>query len=984
MFSPRHIFFLASLPLLLPAQEPVSFSREVLPLLSDNCLSCHGQDESHRKADLRLDTHDGALAAIKPGKPDASELLSRIISDDPEEVMPPPKSHKARLTTEQIGTLRRWIAEGAPWGKHWSLEKPVKLATQGHPVDHFVKSRLAKEGLPVAEEAPPHTLRRRLSFDLTGLPPAQDEQASYEDLLNRLLESPHFGERMAMWWLDAARYADTDGFQSDATRTNWPWRDYVVESFNANKPFDQFTREQFAGDLLTNATPEQKIATCFHRNHMTNGEGGRDKEESRIDYVIDRVNTMGTVWLGLTLGCTQCHSHKFDPITQADYYGLNAFFNSIDEDGAAGTGAKPYLSYQSPHAKRAVTEAQQLVDQRQPLEQQARKAAEAPFADWLAGKQREVRAGFQAWHIVHGAVESQEGTQLIQEKDGSVQAGGPNPRQDDYRLIAPIHLPRLSGLKLEVLPSAGALSRGKSGEFILTDIKVQVRRKGSSQIRDIAVNGAVSDTKVEGKAREYGDVKGTLDDDPRNGWTTKGFPRDKPHTAVFALAKPVVFESDEELIFELRQRSTNGDANIARFRLSVTDQPGPAVRELEPAPLEQLATSKLEPKLRDRLLAQFLEDHAPYQAARRSLDLATAQLKEVTAAAGKLSVMVLAERKDPRETHILVRGVWDKKGGLVKPSVPAAILPWPEGLAKDRLGLANWLTSKDNPLTARVFVNQLWQMFFGAGLVRTPDDFGLQGQRPTHPELLDWLAADFMEHGWDIKHLIKRIVTSGTYRQSSAANAALITRDPQNRLLARGPRFRLPSWMLRDAALSSAGLLNPALGGPPVRPYQPEGVWEEIFMGRFTYEPSQGAAQHRRTLYAFWRRSIAPTFLFDSAQRRVCEVGMSRTNTPLQALTLLNDQTMMEAAQALAKQALATPGDSQTRLNLLVRRVLSRSATQSEITILQRELERAVKHYQTTPADAAKYLGQKTSPDLAAYTLVASLVLNLDEAITHE
>jgi hypothetical protein len=984
MFSPRPIFFLFGLPLLLSAQEPVSFSREVLPLLSDNCLSCHGQDESHRKADLRLDTHDGALAAIKPGKPDASELLSRIISDDPEEVMPPPKSHKAKLTPEQIGTLRRWIAEGAPWGKHWSLEKPVKLTTQGHPVDHFVKSRLAKEGLSVAEEAPSHTLRRRLSFDLTGLPPAQDEKASYESLLNRLLESPHFGERMAMWWLDAARYADTDGFQSDATRTNWPWRDYVVESFNANKPFDQFTREQFAGDLLPNATPEQKIATCFHRNHMTNGEGGRDKEESRIDYVIDRVNTMGTVWLGLTLGCTQCHSHKFDPITQADYYGLSAFFNSIDEDGAAGTGAKPYLSYQSPHAKRAVMEAQQLVNQQQPLEQQARKAAEAPFADWLAGKQREVRAGFQAWHVVHGAVESQEGTQLIQEKDGSVQASGPNPKQDDYRLIAPIHLPRLSGLKLEVLPSSGALSRGKSGEFILTDIKVQVRRKGSSQIRDIAVNGAVSDTKVEGKAREYGDVKGTLDDDPRNGWTTKGFPKDKPHTAVFALAKPVVFESDEELIFELRQRSTNGDANIARFRLSVTDQPGPAVRELEPAPLEQLATSKLDPKLRGRLLAQFLEDHVPYQTARRSLDLATAQLKEVTAAAGKLSVMVLAERKDPRETHILVRGVWDKKGGLVKQSVPSAILPWPEGLAKDRLGLANWLTAKDNPLTARVFVNQLWQMFFGAGLVRTPDDFGLQGQRPTHPELLDWLAVDFMEYGWDIKHLIKRIVTSGTYRQSSAASAALITRDPQNRLLARGPRFRLPSWMLRDAALSSAGLLNPALGGPPVRPYQPEGVWEEIFMGRFTYEPSQGAAQHRRTLYAFWRRSIAPTFLFDSAQRRVCEVGMSRTNTPLQALTLLNDQTMMEAAQALAKQALATPGDSQSRLNLLARRILSRSATQSEISVLQRELERAVKHYQTTPADAAKYLGQKTSPDLAAYTLVASLVLNLDEAITHE
>jgi hypothetical protein len=421
----------------------------------------------------------------------------------------------------------------------------------------------------VSKPAAPHTLARRLSFDLTGLPPSESsDKSDRPDFIDRLLASPHFGERMAMWWLDVARYADTDGFQSDATRTNWPWRDYVVESFNANKPFDQFTLEQFAGDLLPNATPEQKLATCFHRNHMTNGEGGRDKEESRIDYVIDRVNTMGSAWLGITLGCTQCHTHKFDPITHKDYYSLTAFFNSIDEDGAAGGGAKPYLSYQSPHAQRAVIEAQQLVDQRKPIEAQARQQAEAPFEEWLKARQKQVQSGFQAWHVLKGSLESEEGTVLTQDKQGIVTASGPHPKQEDYRLITTVHLPRLTGLKLEVLPLDGALSRGKSGEFILTDIKVQVRRRGSSQIRDIVVNGAVSDIKTEAKAREYGDVKGTLDDDPRNGWTTKGQPKDKPHTAVYALKQPLVMEADEELIFEMLHRSTNGDANISRFRLS--------------------------------------------------------------------------------------------------------------------------------------------------------------------------------------------------------------------------------------------------------------------------------------------------------------------------------------------------------------------------------------------------------------------------------
>ncbi|MBC7819763.1 MAG: PSD1 domain-containing protein [Planctomycetaceae bacterium] len=1013
----------------LAADDRVRFSRDVLPILSENCFACHGPDESQRKADLRLDTREGALTMLSLEKPAESELLARVLSTDAEVVMPPPASHKKRLTARQVETLQRWIEAGAPWGKHWAFERPVSIDPSkiaAHPIDAFVRARLTEEGLVPSAPTSRHTLLRRVSFDLTGLPPTPAEvddflkdgsQQAYERLVDRLLASEHFGERLAMWWLDAARYADTDGFQGDATRTNWPWRDWVVGAFNRNLPFDQFTVEQFAGDLLPNATPEQRLATCFHRNHMTNGEGGRDPEESRIDYVIDRVSTTGTLWLGLTLGCCQCHSHKYDPITHRDFYSLTAFFNSIDEDGKAGNAAKPYLSYQSPFTERAVQEAQELVDQRKPREAQARTAAESPFAEWLVARAAEVKDGFQAWHpLVNAELESIEGTQLSQAPDGAVQASGANPRQDDYRLAAAVKLSRVTGLKLEVLPhesnTGGGLSRGQSGEFILTDIKVQVRRRGSSQIRDVLVASAVADVSAEQKdSRSYGDIKGVLDDDPRNGWTTKGHDSKQPHFAVFALAEPLELESDEELVFELRQRSTDGDANIGRFRVSVTDQAGATVRSTDTPLLEQLAA--LSPpdvaellrnsdssrgatrlrELRTKLFDQFLADHAPYQIEKGALDRAARQLSEIQNAAKKIDVMVLAERAEPRPTHVLLRGVWDKKGDVVQRDVPAAIAAWTTEEPRTREQLARWIVSRDNPLTARVIVNHFWQMLFGAGLVRTTEDFGLQGERPSHPELLDWLAVDFMEHGWDIKRLLKLIVTSETYQQSSSVSASLLARDPENRLLARGARFRLPSWMLRDAALKSAGLLNPALGGPPVRPYQPDGVWEEMFMGRFKYEPSEGAAQHRRTVYAFWRRAIAPTFLFDSAQRRVCEVRPSRTNTPLQALTLLNDANYLVAARALAGHALQAGADPVTRLTEIARRVVSRPPTPREAVILERELDRSLNHYRTHPADARKFLSQtnyqrteQTQPDaeLAAYTLVASLILNLDEALNHE
>jgi hypothetical protein len=981
------------------AADTVSFSREILPLLSDRCFSCHGQEPSGRMAGLRLDLREAAMAtrrggaAIVPGDPVASRIMARIAPAKPSQLMPPASSHKAPLSAKEVALVKGWIEQGAKWGKHWSFEKPVRNA--GDSIDQLVNAKLLEAGLKANTEAPRHTLARRLSFDLTGLPPSPELVAdftrdaspgAYARFVDRLLSSDHFGERMAMWWLDGARYADTDGFQADESRTNWPWRDWVVSAFNRNLPFDQFTIEQFAGDLLPNPTPEQRIATAFHRNHMTNGEGGRDPEESRIDYVLDRANTTGTVWLGLTLGCTQCHSHKFDPITHKDYYSFTAFFDSIDEDGSAGKKAKPYFSYRSPYSARAVEEARKLVDERSPKEETARRQAEGPFAQWLTSKTVEVRGGFEAWRPIRASsLNSAEGTELVQESDGTIQSGGPNPRQDDYRIGAAVRLPRITGIKLEVFPHAshhgGRLSRGASGEFLLTDIKLQVKQAGNTQLRDIAMRTAIADYSADKKTNDnYGDIRDTLDDDPRNGWTTKGNDPRQPHTAIFELAEPLVLAANEEIVFEMRHRSTTGDANVGRFRLSATDQRGPAVQSLETAPLEELARSGVSPKLRERLFSQFLTDYAPYVEAKESLDRAQRQWDEVMKSSD-VSVMVLAERPQSRDTHILLRGIWDKKGEKVTPAVLPAIAPWNPGEPNNRLGMSRWLVSRENPLTARVIVNQLWQLMFGEGLVRTPEDFGLQGEQPTHPELLDWLAVEFMESGWDVKHVMRLIANSAVYRRDSTASPELLTKDPNNRLLARGPRFRLPSWMLRDAALGYANLLNPALGGPPVRPYQPDGVWEELFMGRFKYEPSEGAAQYRRTLYAFWRRTIAPTFLFDSAQRRSCEVRTSRTNTPLQALTLLNDQTYLEASRVIAANALAqAPGQ---QLRAIYSRVLSRLPDAAETAVLDREYRRALAHYQKHPNDALKLAGDKR-PELAATMLVASMILNLDEAITHE
>ena len=1044
------------------AEPAVDFARDIQPILSDNCFHCHGQDATTRKGDLRLDTADGLLRTeapvVVPRDSDQSELFRRVTSTDADLVMPPPKSGK-KLSAKQIELLKRWIDGGATYSQHWSFARIARPSPPTvrdttwprNPIDLFVLSRLEREGLKPAPDAKPRMLVRRASLDLTGLPVVPGDgtpeqlvahatsgrqdtagatgssgaersfDSAYESWVDRLLASPRHGERLAWFWLDAARYSDTDGYQRDETRTNWPWRDWVIQSFNQGLPFDRFTLEQFAGDLLPDSSAEQKVATCFHRNHMANGEGGRDPEESRIDYVIDRVNTLGTLWLGLSLGCCQCHSHKYDPISQADYYRLSAFFNSIDETGGAGRDAKPFQSYQSPHATGAIGAAQRLVAQTEAAEKQARQAAEPRFQDWLARQFAATRGGFAGWRPMRAAMlETVSGTELTQEADGTIQATGPHPRHEDYRVVAPVtadgeRMSRVTGIKLEVFPHAshvqGGLSRGEGGHFILTDIKVQARRRGGLQVREINVAKALADYSADaGKNNGYGNIQHVLDDDPRNGWASFGADVTQPRVAQFALAEPLVLDADELLVFEMRHRSTNGQLNIGRFRVSLTDQPGPAVERIEAAPLEQLASvklddlAKLDDKLRSQLREQFLSDDAGYQVARRTRDRAAAQLDEAKKSA-KVDVMVLAERAEARPTHVLIRGAWDKKGETVERDVPAAIAPWPNGPStdspRDRAGLARWLVARDNPLTARVLVNHLWQLCFGAGLVRTPEDFGLQGERPDHRELLDWLAAELQDNGWDLRHVLRLIVTSATYRQSSdvRASAAVIesaARDPDNRLLARGARFRLPSWMIRDGALAVGGLLNTSVGGPPVRPYQPEGVWEEIFMGRFRYEPTLGGEQYRRSIYAFWRRSSAPTFLFDAAQRRVCEVRAVRTNTPLQALTLLNDLTYLEASRAAAQSVLERQTGRATAVRdplvVLFERVLGRSPESAELAVLGRELREARTYYAAHPAEARRWLahGQAPQPtsidatELAAYTVVAHMLLNLDETMTRE
>lgn len=833
-------------PLVLSAAD-VSFNRDIRPLLSDNCYYCHGFDEKNRKAGLRLDVRESALKdhdgvrAVVPGDLAKSDLWQRIISEDEDEVMPPPKAHKKPFTSEQRELIKRWIEQGAKYEAHWAFVPPVRAAVPSGAaaIDHFVGQRLKEEGLAFSSQAEVSSLLRRVTFDLTGMPPtlaeldafeaaaAKDFEKAYAAAIDRLLKSPRYGERMAMDWLDAARYADTNGYQMDSIRMNWPWRDWVVRAFNDNMRFDRFTIEQLAGDMLEKPTQDQLVATAFNRNHMLNAEGGTIAEENRTKTVFDRVETTSAVWLGITMGCCQCHDHKFDPFTQKDYYSMFALFNQLVETGG--------------------------VDK---------------------------RFGKKSYSNMYDSL---------------------------YALESPY--------------------------LMLATPKQDAQLKSVQSERDKAEKALMARSK-EFKA-------------PFETWVKE-------------------VRADGELL--LKRIEEDGLRRIANS-----------------IKLETLNYEKLTNKTERALVELFLRGDERWSAPMKTID-------EWRASEEKLQqqiphVMLMRDEKK-RETHILKRGNYETPGDIVPPAVPASLPPLPAGAKADRMALAKWLVSPQHPLMSRVVINRLWQQFFGRGIVKTPDDFGLQGALPSHPELLDWLAVEFRESGWDVQHMIRLIVQSKTYCQSAAVTPALLAKDPENVLLARGPRHRIDSRFLRDQALALSGLLVEKRGGPAVMPYQPPGIWEEMSFGKNRYFQGTGEDLYRRSLYTFWRRSLAPASFFDVPARQSCAVKPQRTSTPLHALTTLNDVTYVEAARMWTEK-LATLSDDDARLKTAFRAATSHQPDAHDLETLHRILTQARAHYASRNDDATKLISTgeskrndtRPAAEHATWTTVCLMLLNLDETL---
>lgn len=836
MSFPRIAAWLLIAALPVEAAE-ISFNRDIRPILSDNCFACHGPDKRARKADRRLDTADGATAeidgvrAIVPGDLAKSDLVARIESHDPDEVMPPPKSEK-KLKPEQVALLKTWIEQGAKYEPHWAFIAPVRPPVPEvggrklkNPIDAFILARLERDGLKSSPEADRTTLIRRVTYDLTGLPPtpaevdlflADSAPDAYERLVERLLASPRYGEKMAVQWLDLSRYADTHGYHLDSGRDMWRWRDWVIASFNCNQRFDKFVTWQLAGDLLPNATVEQRLATGFSRNSMINFEGGAIAEEYLAAYVKDRTNTVGTVFLGLTVACAECHDHKFDPVTQREYYQLFAYFNAVPEKGLDGRegNAAPLLEFPS-------------------VAQKARLAA---------------------------------------------------------------------------LPGEIAEAEKKLAEAQKAQVAAQVAWEQTAANSELPLTGA--------------------------------------EAAILALPA--------------EQRTPPQREQLKKFH---REKVAPIPKEIAEAP--------------ERLRKELQAERAKVP-----------------------SVMVMEQMAEPRATHVLVRGQYDQFGEAVTPATLASLSPVPKDAPPNRLGLARWLVDPQHPLVARVTVNRFWKSLMGTGIVKTLNDFGSQGEWPSHPELLDWLATEFPGSGWDVKHLVKLIVSSSAYRQSAKVTPELKERDPDNRLYARGPRFRLSAEEIRDTALAVSGLLNPKIGGPSVSPYQPDGLWEELssradskkWTAQF-YEQSHGEDLYRRSMYTFWKRTCPPPQLqaFDAPDRETCTVNRERTNTPLQALVLLNDPTYVEASRLLAERMMTQGGaTSAERVRFAFRLATARNASDKEVAMLVELFEKQKGRYAPQRDEALKLLANGEHPrnekldpiELAAWTNVASTILNLDETVT--
>jgi mono/diheme cytochrome c family protein len=1002
------------------ASDRVDYNRDVRPILAENCYACHGPDANARKGDLRLDRKEDAFqiredsAAIVPGDLDASDLIQRILEDDPDSKMPPPKSGKA-LTKVQVETLRRWVSEGAEWRGHWAFQSPrqpsvPEVAQKGwtrNPIDAFVLKKLEERGLKPSPEADKISLIRRVSLDLTGLPPSleevdafvkDDRPEAYEGLVDRLLASSSFGERMAQNWLDAARYADTNGYHIDNHRDIWKYREWVISAFNRNLPFDRFTVEQVAGDLLPDASVDQKIASGFHRNTMVNFEGGADAEEYLTKYIGDRVSTTSTVFLGVTMACAECHDHKYDPFTQKDFYRFYAFFNGIAEQGLDGNKESPAPRMKIPTAEQSA----KLAEIRGQISHlKGRGDAASPEADKAQADWEWARGETQStWTILEpSALSSSAGSTLAKLDDRSILVSGTNPDQDVYEFVTSSKQSGIQGIRLEALTHE-SLSKGtgraENSNFVLTGVEVETASEASPEAWS-RVPLARAEADYYQKTGDYR-VEKAIDTDPSSGWAVDGDTKREDRRALFVVKTPFGSDQGTRIKIRLRFESQFARHAIGRFRLAITAVENPSLDVLPAKVAETLATR---PSKRSEAQVKALRDYfrkeiwTEGRAIRRELETLT---KLETELEKSIPVtMVMAEMAKPRPTHILMRGDFRSKGSIVEAGVPESLPPLPPGQPSNRLGLARWLVDPGNPLVARVTVNRFWQQYFGTGIVKTVNDFGTQGEWPSHPELLDWLATEFVSTGWDVKAMQKRIVMSATYRQESKADRALTELDPENRLLARGPRFRLEAEAIRDNALAICGLLDRRVGGPSVYPYQPPGLWEEIaFGGDFSsqrYMPSHGNDLYRRGLYTYWKRSLPHPSLatFDAPNREVCAVQRPRTNTPLQALVLMNDPIYVEAARVLAQRVLKEAGpDPEARMVHAFRLCVARPPTDREKTVLLTLLAKQIDHFKADPKAAKSLISTGESPqipgldpaELAAWTAIGNVLLNLDETIT--
>jgi len=1023
------------------AQPAVDFARDIQPILQKNCYECHGPKKT--KARLRLDSQAGIMkggesgAIFLAGKSEQSLMVRRILGLDGDDRMP---KDGDPLPAPQLALIRAWIDQGAQWPHtpngtpaaqpsapeepvHWAYRRPsrpplpdVKKSDWVRtPIDRFVLARLEKEGLSPSAEAPLDMLVRRVSLDLIGLPPSPAEvdaviadaardgkDAAYGRLVDRLLASPRYGERWARPWLDLARYADSQGYEKDLPRVMWKYRDWVIDALNRDMPFDRFTIEQVAGDMLPNPTTDQLIASGFHRNAMTNEEGGVDPEETRYEVLVDRVNTTATVWLGTTLGCAQCHNHKYDPFTQKDYYRMMAFFqNSYYDSRTFGDGTRYFETTIDVPTKEQEAKRKKIQEDIDRLDA-ALKADSPEIAREQAAWEQEMRLeSSAAWHTMTPTrVSADGGVILTPAQDGAVVASGPNPGETVYTIEGTTAVPRVTAVRIEALPDPslpkGGPGRDPYGNFVANGIEIMT---GSARVE---IKSIRADDAVGGMNRDAFFPKNLpRDASAPRGWRIDASREEKrlARQIVFSLEQPI--ETPGPLIVRVKYQGAAVGQAIGRFRVSVSSSTTPErVVEL-PARLRPILNlteaERTEQQRKD--LAAFYRGVAP--ALKPTRERITALQKDLKAV-GIPTAMVMRERPGFERPSAFVRrrGNFMDKGEEVYAGVPASLHPMRDDQMPNRLGLAHWLVDNDNPLTARVVVNRAWEQFFGRGIVETSEDFGTQGSPPSHPELLDWLATEFIQQGWSQKAIHKLIVSSATYRQASEASPALVERDSYNRLLARGPRFRLEAEMVRDSVLAASGLLSPKIGGPSVFPPQPDGIWD-IPYSTEKWIPSEGDDRYRRGLYVFIRRSATyPSFMtFDATSREHTTVRRVRTNTPLQALTTLNDEAYFEAARALAARVLketAVAGDSgpgsdpsATRVNYAFRLVATRAPKAAELERILASYHKQLERFRADSAAAAKTInGYEVSgveaAEQAAWTLVANALLNLDEVLTKE